>query len=81
MSQKNNSNKEIEINISVIAGTANLKIGNILRLGRGAVVGLDKSVDDYVDIYANNTLIAHGEVVVSDNKNIGVVIKEIDKVY
>lgn len=64
------------INISITLGTADLRIHQLLKLGRGAVVELDRDVNDYVDIYANNVLIGHGEVVITENESIGVSITD-----
>ncbi len=76
-SRKNNiSDEEINIDISVTLGTANLRIQQLLKLGRGAVVELDRDVNDYVDIYANDVLIGHGEVVITENESIGVSITD-----
>ena len=52
--------EEIAVNISVTLGTADLRVHQLLKLGRGAVVELDRDVNDYVDIYANDVLIGHG---------------------
>ncbi len=68
----NYSSDDIEVKISITLGSANLRVQQLLRLGRGAVVELDRNVDDDVDIYANNVLIGHGEVVVTDDDNIGI---------
>lgn len=51
----------------------------LLKLGRGAVVELDRNVNDYVDIYANNILIGHGEVVITENETIGISVTDIVK--
>lgn len=76
-SKKNNlEDEEIMINISITLGTADLRIHQLLKLGRGAVVELDRDVNDYVDIYANNVLIGHGEVVITENETIGVSITD-----
>lgn len=76
-SKKNNrTDEEIMINISVTLGTADLRIHQLLKLGRGAVVELNRDVNDYVDIYANNVLIGHGEVVITENESIGVSITD-----
>lgn len=76
-SKKNNiTDEEIMINISITLGTADLRIHQLLKLGRGAVVELDRDVNDYVDIYANNVLIGHGEVVITENESIGVSITD-----
>lgn len=76
-SKKNDlSNEEIMIDISVTLGTADLRVQQLLKLGRGAVVELDRDVNDYVDIYANNVLVGHGEVVITENESIGVAITD-----
>ena len=51
-------------------------VNQLLKLGRGAVVELDRDVNDYVDIYANNVLIGHGEVVITENETIGIAITD-----
>ena len=73
------SGDEITVDISVTLGTADLRVQQLLKLGRGAVVELDRDVNDYVDIYANNILIGHGEVVITGNETIGISITDIVK--
>lgn len=70
------SGDEITVDISVTLGTADLRVQQLLKLGRGAVVELDRNVNDYVDIYANNILIGHGEVVITENETIGISITD-----
>ena len=73
------SGDEITVDISVTLGTADLRVQQLLKLGRGAVVELDRNVNDYVDIYANNILIGHGEVVITENETIGLSVTDIVK--
>lgn len=73
------SGDEITVDISVTLGTADLRVQQLLKLGRGAVVELDRNVNDYVDIYANNILIGHGEVVITENEAIGISVTDIVK--
>lgn len=73
------SNEEIMVEVSVTLGTADLRVNQLLKLGRGAVVELDRDINDYVDIYANNVLIGHGEVVVTDNETIGIAVTNTTK--
>ena len=70
------SNKDITVNISVTLGTADLRVHQLLKLGRGAVVEVDRDINDNVDIYANDVLIGHGEVVVTDNETIGISVTD-----
>lgn len=67
----------INIELSVTLGTASLRINQLLKLGRGAVVELDRSVNDYVDIYANDILIGHGEVIITNDETIGISVTDI----
>jgi flagellar motor switch protein FliN/FliY len=55
-----------------------MQVSQLLKLGRGAVVELDRKVGEPVDIYVNNRLIARGEVVIVEDK-IGVTMTEIIK--
>lgn len=70
---------EFDIDISVTLGTADLRINQLLKLGRGAVVELDRNVNDCVDIYANDVLIGHGEVVITENETIGISVTDMVK--
>ncbi|MBE6452130.1 MAG: flagellar motor switch protein FliN [Alphaproteobacteria bacterium] len=70
------SNQDITINLSVTLGSTDLRVHQLLKLGRGAVVELDKDINDHVDIYANDILIGHGEVVITENETIGISITD-----
>jgi flagellar motor switch protein FliN/FliY len=65
----------VNVEISVILGKTMMPIHQLLKMGRGAVIELDSNVDDPVTIYANNRLIARGEVMVS-GENVAVTITE-----
>ncbi len=77
MIKNNEIGEEISVTLSVTLGSTNLRVNQLLKLGRGAVVELDRNVDDCVDIYANDILIGHGEVVITDNDKIGISITDI----
>ena len=62
---------DVKVEISAVLGTAIMPIAQILKLGRGAVVELNRTVDEDIEVHANNRLVAHGEVVVVDG-NLGV---------
>lgn len=70
------SSDDIDVDVSITLGTADLRVYQLLRLGRGAVVELDRNIDDNVDIYVNDVLIGHGEVVVTDNETIGISVTD-----
>ncbi|MBN9529421.1 MAG: FliM/FliN family flagellar motor switch protein [Alphaproteobacteria bacterium] len=55
---------DVEIEISVVLGKARMSINQVLKVGRGAIIELDATLDDDAWIYANNRLIARGEIVI-----------------
>lgn len=69
---------DVPVQISVVLGKTNMQVNQLLKLGRGAVVELDRKVGEPVDIFVNNRLVARGEVVVVEDK-IGVTMTEIMK--
>ncbi len=77
LTQDKNIGDNIEVEISVMLGSADLRINQLLKLGRGAVVELDKGINDYVDIYANDILIGQGEVVITEDETIGISVTNI----
>ena len=69
----------VDVEISVVLGQSNLRVNQLLKLGRGAVVELEQKTSDPVEIYANDVLIARGEVVVTAGDKIGVTLTELVK--
>ena len=67
-----------DVQVSAVLGKATMQVSQLLKLGRGAVVELDRKVGEAIDIYVNNRLIARGEVVVVD-EHLGVTMTEIIK--
>ena len=59
---------DIPLNISVELGNAKIKIGDLLKLSQGSVVELNRLTDEPLDIFVNKKLMAHGEVVVVNEK-------------
>ncbi len=69
---------DIPVQLSAVLGKTTMQVAQILKLGRGAVVELDRKVGEAIDIYVNNRLVARGEVVVVDDR-LGVTMTEIIK--
>jgi flagellar motor switch protein FliN/FliY len=69
---------DVPVQISVVLGKTTMQVQQLLKLGRGAVVELDRKVGEPVDIFVNSRLVARGEVVVVEDK-IGVTMTEIIK--
>ncbi len=59
---------DIPLEISVELGSARIKIGDLLKLSQGSVVELNRLTDEPLDIFVNKKLMAHGEVVVVNEK-------------
>ena len=69
---------DIPVQISAVLGKSTMQVSQLLKLGRGAVVELDRKVGEAIDIYVNNRLVARGEVVVVEDR-LGVTMTEIIK--
>jgi flagellar motor switch protein FliN/FliY len=59
---------KVSVDITVVLGTTFMPIHQVLRLGRGAIIELESSEDDAVQILANNLPVASGTVVVNGNR-------------
>lgn len=70
---------DISVTVSAVVGKATMQVSQLLKLGRGAVVELDRRLGEAIDIYVNNRLIARGEVVMVDDTRLGVTMTEIVK--
>lgn len=68
----------IPVQLSAVLGRASMQVNQLLKLGRGAVVELDRTVGEPIDIYVNNRLVARGEVVVVEDR-LGITMTEIIK--
>ena len=69
---------DVPVNISAVLGRASLSVAQLLKLGSGSVLELDRKVGEAIDIYVNNRLVARGEVVIIDER-LGVTMTEIIK--
>ena len=70
---------DIPVVVSAVLGRVSLPINQLLKLGRGAVVELDRRLGEPIEIYVNNRLVARGEVVMVDEDRLGVTMTEIVK--
>src|SRR3954447_6268329 len=69
---------DIPVQLSAVLGKTTMPVSQLLRLGRGAVVELDRKVGEPVEIYVNNRLVARGEVMIVDD-HLGITMTEIIK--
>ena len=68
LNDENGALMDVNVDIVAVLGTAELKISQILQLGRGAVVELERLVGEPVELRAEGRLVAKGEVIVTDDK-------------
>ena len=69
---------DVPVQVSAVLGRSHMDVGDLLKLGPGAVLELDRKVGEAIDIYVNNRLVARGEVVLVEDK-LGVTMTEIIK--
>ena len=69
---------DVPVQVSAVLGRARMEVGDLLKLGPGTVLELDRKVGEAIDIYVNNRLVARGEVVLVEDK-LGVTMTEIIK--
>ncbi|HVY00292.1 MAG TPA: flagellar motor switch protein FliN [Pseudorhodoplanes sp.] len=69
---------DVPVQVSAVLGRAKMEVSQLLKLGPGAVLELDRKVGEAIDIYVNNRLVARGEVVLVEEK-LGVTMTEIIK--
>ena len=59
---------EVPVTLSLEVGRTRIPIRNLLQLNQGSVVELDRAAGDPLDVFVNGTLVAHGEVVIVNDK-------------
>ena len=69
---------DVPVQVSAVLGRTRMEVGELLKLGPGAVLELDRKVGEAIDIYVNDRLVARGEVVLVEEK-LGVTMTEIIK--
>jgi flagellar motor switch protein FliN/FliY len=69
---------DVPVKVSAVLGRSRMEVGELLKLGPGAVLELDRKVGEAIDIYVNDRLVARGEVVLVEDK-LGVTMTEIIK--
>lgn len=69
---------DIPVKVSAVLGKSSMQVNQLLKLGKGAIVELDRKVGEAIDIYINDRLVARGEVVVVEDR-LGITMTEIIK--
>jgi len=58
---------DVQVEVTAVLGSSTMKVSQLLKMGRGAVVLLDTGIGDDIEIKANGNVIARGEVVVVED--------------
>jgi len=69
---------DVPVHVSAVLGRTRMDIGDLLKLGPGTVLELDRKVGESIDIFVNNRLVARGEVVLVEDR-LGITMTEIIK--
>ena len=69
---------DVPVRVSAVLGSSRMQVSDLLKVGAGTVLELDRKVGEAIDIYVNDRLIARGEVVLVEEK-LGVTMTEIIK--
>ena len=67
---------DLPVRVSVVIGSVRMSMAQLLRVQPGDHIALDRTLDEPVDVYVNDTLVARGDVVL-ENQRVGVRITEI----
>ena len=59
---------DVPVNVSLRVGATEMSIRELVKLVEGSVIALDRQADEAMDVLVNGTLIAHGEIVVVDDR-------------
>jgi flagellar motor switch protein FliN/FliY len=69
---------DVPVTVSAVLGKSGMEVSQLLKLGKGTVVELDRKVGEAIDIYVNDRLVARGEVVLVEDR-LGITMTEIIK--
>lgn len=69
---------DVPVQVSAVLGRTTMPVNQLLKLGRGAVIELDRKVGEAIDVYVNNRLVARGEVIIVED-HLGISMTEIVK--
>jgi flagellar motor switch protein FliN/FliY len=69
---------DVPVQVSAVLGKTSVSVAQLLKLGAGSILELDRKVGEAIDIFVNNRLVARGEIVIVDER-LGVTMTEIIK--
>lgn len=69
----------VSINVQIVLGGCHLPISDLLKLGRGSIIELDRRIGQPVDVMVNGRLVARGDLLKLEDDAVGVTLKEMIK--
>src|ERR1700743_518379 len=69
---------DVPVTVSAVLGKSGMEVSQLLKLGKGTIVELDRKVGEAIDIYVTDRLVARGEVVLVEDR-LGITMTEIIK--
>lgn len=69
---------DVPVKVKAILGRTNIEVSELLKVGKGTVIELDRKVGEAIDIFVNNRLVARGEVVLVED-GLGITMTEMIK--
>ena len=69
---------DVPVTVKAVLGRSSMEVSELLKVGKGTIVELDRKVGEAIDIYVNNRLVARGEVVLVEDR-LGVTMTEMIK--
>ena len=67
---------DVKLRVSAVVGSVDMPIADILRIGRGAVLELDRRISEQVDVMVNDRVVAKGRIVIVEDR-IAVAVEEL----
>ena len=60
--------EDVEVDVWAVLGQAEVRVSNLLKIGRGALIDLEREISDHIEIYSNGQRIATAEIVIIEDK-------------
>ena len=70
---------DIPVTVRTVLGTATIQVNRMLKLNQGTVLEVNRKIGESIDVYANNQLVARGELVEGEDGRLAVTMTEIMK--
>ena len=69
--------KDVSVKVDVVLGKAEMKVGELRKIGKGAIIKLNRSAGDLLDLVVNNKVIARGALSKDENGRLSLIVEEL----